>query len=212
VTLGPVADRPGPLTERLTAPPSPRVSAARGAYEVLIVRRIFGSLIVVTALVSMGVMATGAYFQTAPQTLPTPVTLTTGTTSLGVSFYPGQAPVVPLLIAPGWSTTFCVDIVNNGDYGLSSVSKTVQSTGDPGLWGVLRLAVINNGTCTPGPGTSVGDNTLQGWDGYTANLGPLAKSAHIYLLETLSFPTDGDQSGLQGKTIAVNETFTGQTP
>ena len=64
-------------------------------------RKIFGSLIVVTALVSMGVMATGAYFQTPPKSLPAVVTLTSGTPTLDVSFY--TAPV-PALIAPGWST------------------------------------------------------------------------------------------------------------
>lgn len=173
-------------------------------------RKILGSLIVVTALVSMGVMATGAYFQTTPQSLPNAVTLTTGTPTLGVGFY--TAPVVPALIYPGWSDTFCVDIVNNGDYDLGIVSKTTHSTGDPGLWGTLTLAVVNNGTCTPGGGTTVGSNTLQGWEPYTADLGPLAKSAHIYLLETLTFPNSGDQSALEGKTITVNETFTGQTP
>jgi hypothetical protein len=169
-------------------------------------RKIFGSLIVVTALVSMGVLATGAYFST---TAPLgPVTLTTGTPSLNVSFY--TAPVIPALIAPGFSNTYCVDIANNGDYALN-VSKTVTSAGSSGLWDAITLSIAKGSDCT-GPGTAVASNTLHAFDGYTANLGPLAKGAHLYLLETLAFPDTGSpQNTLLNQTIAVTENFTGQT-
>jgi len=170
------------------------------------VRRILASLFVIAALLGVGVFATGAYFSTTPAPLG-PVVLNTGTPGLNVSFY--TAPVIPTKIAPGWSNTYCVDILNNGDYALN-VSKTVTSAGSGALWGAITLTAYVGPDCTT-PGTLVGSNTLQGWDGYTANLGPLATSAHVYLIETLAFPDSGNQNSLISQTISVTENFTGQT-
>ena len=169
-------------------------------------RKILGSLFVISALLAVGVFATGAYFSAGPY--GSSMTITSGTASIQIDPISGL-PLTTTNLAPGWSADVCVKVSNDGSTPLGHVTLTVNSVGDVGLWDALTLAVSAGGGC--GIGAPVASGTLHQFQGNIYQLGALAPGGSVYVTQTIAFPDTGvPQNGLQGKSIDVAEMFYGQ--
>lgn len=191
-------------------------------------RRILASLFVVVAVVSMGAFATGAFFtDTVTQSN---LTFNTGTADLTFGFCPGlsadclNAPAdldslsvfPPAKIGPGITNADCLVFENKGDYTLNltgGVDTYTQSVGGMNL-AFLVKAETTDSSCNPGTGLTIfGTQSLN--SAYLAgpqSFGPLAPGGRLYVIWSNAWDSTGNQSSLQGQTITVNTSMTGQTP
>ena len=179
-------------------------------------KRIFASLFVVGALVSMGVFASTAYFQTS-QTGPG-FTLTTGTPSLAVADVGGTLTGSPLMVGPAFDEYACVQVTNNGNYPLNVSLSLNMVPADlingPALENALDLSLKTGPDCSSGYGT---DYLLSAYQSNPQVLdGTLAVGATEYVVMRLQWDAAADQnnqSTLEGySALQVIGTITGTTP
>jgi hypothetical protein len=174
-------------------------------------KRIFASLIVITAIAGMGVLASTAYFQFQGQGLG--FTLTTGSASLqqtGASGTLGTSGSIQ--VGPGFTGYECVSILNDGQYTLSVTESLAFTAGDANLEKAVSLSLAASTSGCP----ESGSGTAYSLDKYQNNPQPiiasLAPGATVYVTHTLAWIETGtNQNGLEKDSLTVNGTITGQT-
>lgn len=190
-------------------------------------RKIFASLFIITAVVGMGVFATGAYFtDTVTQDN---LTFQTQSASLNFGFCPGLSTdcsgVVPTLhdlavfpaatIGPGIANADCMVIKNTGAYALNltgGIATYVQGIG--GMDGAFLVkAETSDSSCNPGSGTVIfGTQSLaSAYGAGPQSFGSLAPGGKLYVIWSNAWDSTGNQNFMQNKTITVNTFMTGQT-
>lgn len=172
-------------------------------------KRIFASLFVVGALVSMGVFATSAYFQF--QGSSPAFVLQTGSASLQADIVGGTLdPVSPIMVGPGFDKWVCIRITNDGNYALNVTESLAFTAGNAALEPAMFLSINTGANCSISYGT---DYTLDQYTGPQV-LGPtLGVGASVFVVERLHWNETGvDQSALMNQSLTVVGTITGQTP
>ena len=179
-------------------------------------KRIFASLFVVGALVSMGVFASTAYFQTSAS--QTGFILKTGTASLTI--YPDQDGSTlldsgsPITVGPGFDEYQCFLVKNTGNYPLNVTLTLAFTAGNPAVESALDLSINPNPTACSGYGT---DYLLSAYSASPQPLdGTLAVGAQTNVVMRLHWDATADQSlqDLQGLSpaLTISGTIIGTTP
>jgi hypothetical protein len=191
------------------------------------VRRILASLFVITAVVGIGVFATGAYFtDTVTQNN---LTFQTGNAQLKYGFCPGlqadcltttaslhDLSVFPAAtIGPGITNADCMVIQNVGAYALNltgGISNYTESIGGMDAAFLVKAETADS-SCNPGSGTVFFSlqTLLSAYNAGPQAFGTLAPGGRIYVIWSNAWESTGNQNGLQGQTITVNTFVTGQT-
>lgn len=196
-------------------------------------KRIFASLFVIVALVSVGVFATSAYFTAT--TKITGVTFSAGTANIalaacdatGGACNPGTPSnaggavysfgtlgqtIGP--VGPGYTHTFCLAIQAVG-YPLNITQTIGNFDQAQDLGGAVDLTILNSNSACAAGGT-VNSATLDTFNGYGQVLAsPLAAGSTAYFLETLSWDSAADQNNqnvLEGTSLTFDATISGVTP
>ena len=182
-------------------------------------KRIFGSLLVIVAIVGAGVLATGAYFTTTDTA--NNYTFTTGSASLVFGPCAGVnadcSAVVPTLTTysfvtstqtgPGLTSEGCMVVENTGAYLLHLTANEVVASASPdGMQDAFQVySALTNSEPAPDPATGAVIYSVQSARSAAAagnvavtDLAPLAK---IYILTKNSWDSTGNQNGLQNGNI-----------
>lgn len=174
-------------------------------------RKIFGSLITIVALLGVGAVATGAYFQTTQS--QSGFVLEAGSVALQVTpVAPPVPPSSPLKVGPGFEADACVKIKNTGGFPLN-LTQTLTYVGDSDLGPHVSLGIVvgsTAATCSAAAGTPY---ALDQHYNNPQALGTLAVGGEIWVRESLRWIESGnDQTWLSGKMITLTGTLIGRTP
>lgn len=170
-------------------------------------KRILGSLFVIVAVVSVGILSTSAYFSVS---YGGSMTITSGKADFALTQL-GAAPDFTK-VGPGWSTSTCVRITNDGDFALNMTETVTGVSGNGALMDAiqLRLLAADSG-CNP-TGTWVGWFPLSAYNGNPQAIGTLAKGGTAYVVQELSWIDNGNQNALQSQSVDLAATIDGRTP
>ncbi len=201
-----------------------------GGIPVLMKRKILASLFVISAVIGLGVFATGAYFtDTITQDN---YTFTTGTADLKLGFCGGgvgtdctgvaatldnvyfNSPAQDIMTGPGKSGIECIVIENKGDYSLTLSSQlfvTGYSNPDMATFFEVQAEKANN-LCNP-------LSTIRPWNSaineHIAGLVPtgvtLAPGQRLYVLTENRWNSTGNQDYLQGGFLKLRTVIEGRT-
>ena len=185
-------------------------------------RKVVGSLGVLGAAAAVAGMGTFGNF--TDSTTPVATTIQSGTLSIDVSQQGFAVPVTTTGFIPGDSMTRAVNLVNDGNAALGSVSLASAATASSilttdvsnGLQLTVKkcsVAWTQGGTAQAPTYTCSGTETLLGSGPVVTNLNlPGAASLNVggtdYLTFSIALPTSADNS-FQGKSASLSLTFTG---
>lgn len=185
-------------------------------------RKVVGSLGVLGAAAAVAGMGTFGGF--TDSTTPVATTIQSGTLSIDLTQQGYSVPVTTSNFVPGDSLTRAVNLVNDGNSALGSVTlsstATASSVLTTDLTNGLQLAIkkcsvawTQGGTAQAPTYTCSGTETLVGSGPVVNNLN-LAGAASLsaggtdYLTFSISLPTTADNT-FQGKSASLSLTFTG---
>jgi hypothetical protein len=187
-------------------------------------RKVVGSLAILGT--AAAVAGLGTYGNFTDSTTPVNTTVATGTLSINLT-QPAGAYAIPVSVSglvPGDSITRAVNLVNDGDLALSSVSVVSTATAPSSLTtdttNGLQLSIkacsvawTQGGTAAaPTYTCSAGERTLM--SGPVVNNAALNSPASLnpggtdYVTFSISLPTTADNS-FQGKSAGISLSFTG---
>ena len=187
-------------------------------------RKVVGSLAILGT--AAAVAGLGTYGNFTDSTTPVNTTVATGTLSINLT-QPAGAYAIPVSVSglvPGDSVTRAVNLVNDGDLAMSSVSVVSTATAPSSLTtdttNGLQLSIkacsvawTQGGTASaPTYTCSAGERALMG--GPVVNNVALFSPASLnpggtdYLTFSISLPTTADNS-FQGKSAGISLSFTG---
>jgi hypothetical protein len=190
------------------------------------VRRIIVSLFAISAIVAVGVFATGAYFSDTIN--HNDYTFTAGNADLKFGFCSGVGAdcsgtaatedswtfVTSQLVGPGIANSGCLVVENTGDYALSLSSQLVvtQATPDGMQDAVLVKADRANSSCQAISNIRTQKSARAEASAGKVGLGiSLAPGERLYIIQYNSWDSSGDQNALQGGTLKVNTLLEGRT-
>ena len=189
-------------------------------------RKILASLFVISAVIGVGVFATGAYFTSTVST--TNQVFTTGTatlkfgqcgaigadcTNVAATYSTLDMTGIVQMTGPGQEHSGCMVIQNTGDYALTLSTTITYVTSNPDFGAYFQLAADKaNGGCAA-------TGALLGWTpAATAQgnsplpFGPaLAPGARMYVILYNRWDSSGNQNYLQGQWLNLNLRVDGQT-
>jgi hypothetical protein len=196
----------------------------------LMKRKILASLFVISAVIGLGVFATGAYFtDTITQDN---YTFTTGSADLKLGFCGGgpgtdcsgvaasidnitfSSPSQDVVTGPGKSGIECIVIENKGEYALSLSSQLYVTAATPGGMGdAFQVAAESaSSNCFS---TGVIRSWASAYNEQAAGLVStgitLAPGARLYVLTENRWDSTGDQNGLQNGTLKLKTVIEGRT-
>jgi hypothetical protein len=187
-------------------------------------RKVVGSLAVLGT--AAAVAGLGTYGNFTDSTTPMNTTMATGTLSINLA-QPAGAYAIPVSVTgmvPGDSVTRAVNLVNDGDLGLSSVS-VVSSATAPSILTTdttngLQLSVKSCSVPWTQGGTSASPTYTCSGTASTVMTGPVVANQGLnnpnslnpggtdYLTFSISLPTTADNT-FQGKSASLSLSFTG---
>ena len=187
-------------------------------------RKVLGSLAVLGT--AAAVAGLGTYGNFTDSTTPMNTTMASGTLSINLT-QPAGASAIPVSVTglvPGDSITRAVNLVNDGDLGLSSVSVVSSATAPSVLTtdtvNGLQLSVKGCSVPWTQGGTSAAPAYTCSGTQSTLMTGPVVNNAGLdnpaslnpggtdYLTFSISLPTSADNA-FQGKTAGISLSFTG---
>jgi hypothetical protein len=193
-------------------------------------RKILASLFVMSAVIGLGVFATGAYFtDTITQDN---YTFTTGSADLKLGFCGGgvgtdcsavaatldnvtfNSPSQDVVTGPGKSGVECIVIENAGQYALNISSQLFVTSATPaGMGDAFQVAAESaSQNCFS---TGVIRNWASAYTEQSAGLVStgitLAPGARLYVLTENRWDSSGDQNALQGGTLKLKTVIEGRT-
>jgi predicted ribosomally synthesized peptide with SipW-like signal peptide len=185
-------------------------------------RKVVGSLGVLGAAAAVAGMGTFGSF--TDSTTPVATTIQSGTLSIDLSQQGYSVPVTTTGFVPGDSLTRAVNLVNDGNSALGSVTLSSAATassilttdGTNGLQLTVKkcsVAWIQGGTAQAPTYTCSGTETLMGTGPVVTNM-PLTGASALnvggtdYLTFSIALPASADNS-FQNKSASLSLTFTG---
>ncbi len=192
-------------------------------------KRIFGSLFVIVAIIGAGVLATGAYFQTTDTA--NHYEFTTSSPNLLFGFCPGGTNVAcpdsnatlttytfstSSPTGPGLTGVGCLVVKNNGPYLLHLTANEVVAGATPaGMQDAFQVeSQLTNSNCADPSGFAEVYSWQSAASAQAAGnvvVTDLAPNAVIYLLQRNRWDSSGNQNGLENGTIFLNTSLTGTT-
>lgn len=191
-------------------------------------RRLAIAVLAIVGVLSVGIMASGAYFTDTVST--TNYHFTTGSAALEFGFCPGlnadcssvnanmhdYAFTDSQLTGPDQTGAGCIVVKNTGQYALNLTAAVTNVTQDKaGMWDAFQVSTeIANSSCQ-GTGVYVyGNQSLH--SAYSAGNvtvpgGSLAPNSKIYLIQRNSWDSTGNQNAMENGNLYVNTALTGQT-
>ena len=172
-------------------------------------RKILASLFAISALVAVGVFATGAYF--SKSVVSPDITFTAGSPDFNIALVQGDQNIGP--VGPGWTKHVCVEIQNAGPFALNMTQKINATAGSPDLYAAVLLRVLAaDNSCTP-TGTFNDWSALNNYDNYVVPMGSVTSpGGTAFVVEDLKWNETGtDQSALEGLSFTLHVTINGQT-
>ena len=190
-------------------------------------RKILASLFVISAVLGIGIFATGAYFTSSVST--TNQSFVTGTATLkfgqcgaiGADCHSVVANLSTFdmgvagnqMTGPGKTNSGCLVIENTGDYDLTLKAAVSYTTSNPDFGSYFQLAANQaNYLCNP-------TGTILGWTpAATAQAnspfafdGTLASHQRMYVILYNQWDSTGNQDALQGQWLNMTLRVDGQT-
>jgi hypothetical protein len=190
-------------------------------------KRIALSLFVITAIVSVGVYATGAYFTDSISA--NNYTFTAGSAGLKFGFCPGLNTDCSTTSAsldnytfstaqatgPGITAEDCIVVENVGDFALTLTALQQVTYASPdGMQDAFQVyAETTDHSCEPGTGSAIysWQSARSAASAGNVPVGSLAAHARLYIIQKNAWDSTGNQNALQGGTLKINATITGQT-
>lgn len=192
-------------------------------------RRLAIAVLAIVGVLSVGIMASGAYFTDTVTT--TNYHFTTGSAALEFGFCTGglnadcsavpanlhdYAFVTSQLTGPDQTGAGCLVVQNTGQYALNLTAAVTNVTEDkPGMWDAFQVSTeIATSSCN-GTGVYVyGNQSLH--SAYSAGNvtvpgGALAPGGRIYLIQRNFWDSTGNQNAMENGNLYVNTALTGQT-
>jgi len=187
-------------------------------------RKVVGSLAVIGS--AAAVAGLGTYGNFTDSTTPVSTTVASGTLSIDLS-QPAGAHAIPVSVAglvPGDSITRAVNLVNDGDLAMSSISLVSSATASSILTtdatNGLKLSVRSCSVAWTQGGTASAPNYTCGGTESTLMSGPVVGSAELFnpasltpggtdrVVFSVSQPTSAGNE-FQGKSAGISRSFTG---
>jgi len=192
-------------------------------------RRLAIAVFAIVGVLSVGIMASGAYFTDTVST--TNYHFTTGSAALEFGFCAGglnadcsttpanfhdYAFVTSQMTGPDQTNAGCLVVENTGQYALNLTAAVTNVTQDKaGMWDAFQVSTdLANSSCQDLGVYVYGNQSLH--SAYSAGNvtvpgGSLAPGGRIYLIQRNSWDSTGNQNAMENGNLFVNTSLTGQT-